>query len=312
MPLRKRNLGRSGLEVSEIGMGAWQLGAYREWEGPDEAESAALVDEALRRGCTFFDTAPPYADGRSEEFLGQALEGRREQAVICTKFGYWPPGYRNDYAYDRIEESVEQSLRRLRTDYLDVLLIHGGDQFLNGCRSPQYKVMQRLVDSGVIRAFGVEMGARLTAEGLRDLIDTTGITCIEAKFNVLSQASGQWFAQAAEAGIGLIISAPLEMGWLSGKYASASTFPGESRSRLDPTEAERRKALVKEFGSLLPAGISMARAALSFVLEPREVSTVIPGAKSFRQLRENLAAAETTLPREAVAAIRRLGERPRA
>jgi aryl-alcohol dehydrogenase-like predicted oxidoreductase len=307
MGVRKRILGSSGVEVSEIGMGAWQLGAYREWEGPDEAESFAIVDEALRRGCTFFDTAPPYADGRSEEFLGRALEGRRDEAVLCTKFGFWPPGYRNDYAYDRIEESVEQSLRRLRTDHLDVLLIHGADSFLDGSSAPHYKVMQRLLDSGVIRAYGVEMGDRLSVEGLRQLVDTTGVTCVEVRFNVLCQSTGALFEPAADAGIGLIVSVPLEMGWLSGKYVGTSTFPGESRSRWSADLVAERAARVEEFRSLVPAGSTMAQAALSFILAHPEVSTIIPGAKSVAQVRGNVAAADTALPAETLAAIRRLG-----
>src|SRR5262249_42870090 len=114
--MKKRVLGTTGIEVSEIGLGAWQLGE-ESWNGPGAEDSLQCVDEALALGRTFVDTAPGCAGGRSEELVGQALAGRRDEVVLCTKFGYWPDR-RPDHDAARIEESVEQSLRRLRTDYV--------------------------------------------------------------------------------------------------------------------------------------------------------------------------------------------------
>jgi aryl-alcohol dehydrogenase-like predicted oxidoreductase len=305
--LRKRPLGRSGIEVSEIGLGAWQLGA-EDWNGPDEAESFAIVDEALRLGCTFIDTAPAYGGGMSEEYLGRALEGRRDQVVICTKFGHWGDGTPPDYSADRIEESVERSLRRLRTDYLDVLLVHSPSaDLMDGTKVPHYKVLQRLVDSGVIRAYGVS-DAGGTADELRRIIETTGSTVAEIRFNALYQRLLEVFPLAAETGVGLIIKVPLESGWLSGKYDSSTVFTDRARQRWSAEEITRRGALVREFGALLPDGVSMPQGALRHILAQPEVSSVIPGVKSVAQLKENVAAADDTLPAETLKAIRELGE----
>jgi aryl-alcohol dehydrogenase-like predicted oxidoreductase len=307
MTLRKRPLGRSGIEVSEIGLGAWQLGA-EDWHGPDEAESFTIVDEALKLGCTFIDTAPAYGSGRSEEYLGRALEGRRDQVVICTKFGHWGDGTPPDYSADRIEESVERSLRRLRTDYLDVLLIHSPSiDVVDGTKQPHYKVLQRLQDSGVIRSYGVS-DAEGTAEELLKIAETTGSTAAEIRFNALYQRQLEVFPAAAEAGVGLIVKVPLESGWLSGKYDANTVFTDRTRQRWSAEEITRRGALVAEFGALLPSGVSMTHGALRHILAQPEVSSVIPGIKSVAQLREDLAAADATLPAETLEAIRALGE----
>jgi aryl-alcohol dehydrogenase-like predicted oxidoreductase len=313
MTLSTRPLGRTGIRVSEIGLGAWQLGGFREWDGPGEEGSIRLVHEALDIGCTFFDTAPPYADGRSEEYLGLALEGRRDEAVLCTKFGFWPPGYHNDYSAGRIEESVENSLRRLRTDHLDVLLMHGLPDDLMDARttSPQHFTrMRRLVDEGVIRTYGVELGNRLDLDGLRMLVETAGVGCVELRFNPLSQSPAALFDYAEAQGVGLIASVPLEMGWLSGKYDATTTFPPDSsRSRLSRQEIARRASLVEEYTKLLPDGVSPAHGALRFILAHQQISTTIPGAKDLIQLRDNVAAASERLPPDAVEAIKDFGAR---
>ena len=120
-----RNLGNTGIKVPEIGFGAWQLGNTKDWAGQDEKESVKLVQEALEKGCNFFDTAPGYGGGKSEEILGIALKGKREQAVISSKFGHHPDG--TDFSKDKIRMSLERSLKKLGTDYLDVLLLRLAD-----------------------------------------------------------------------------------------------------------------------------------------------------------------------------------------
>lgn len=305
MTLRTRPLGNSGIQVSEIGLGTWQFG-NPEWNGPDADESTRIVDEALRAGCTFIDTASGYADGRSEEFLGQALQGRREQAVLCTKV--WADEWTLDprTEADRIERSVEDSLRRLRTDYLDILLVHSPPaEILDGRKAPQFAVLQRLVDSGVLRAYGVS-GQQDTSAEIRTIVETTGSQAIEMRYNALYQEPAGAFEQAAAAGVGLIIKVPLESGWLSGKYDASSTFDGP-RGRWSAEEIERRANLVEEFRSTLPAGVSLTHAALSHILARPEVSTVIPGTRSVEQLRDSLAAADVRLPAETLAAIDELG-----
>jgi aryl-alcohol dehydrogenase-like predicted oxidoreductase len=166
--MNSRALGKTGIEVSELGVGAWQLGEPS-WNGPGEQGSMRIVDEALVLGCTFFDTAPTYGGGRSEELLGQALEGRRDRVVLCTKFGYWPDRHA-DFSPERIEESVEGSLRRLRTDHLDVLLIHSPpDPGVLDASAPHYVRLERLKSEGVVRAYGVSLTEDSGAELARVL-----------------------------------------------------------------------------------------------------------------------------------------------
>jgi len=307
MTLRKRPLGRSGIEVSEIGLGAWQLGEEG-WNGPGEEESFAIVDEALRLGCTFIDTAPAYGGNKSEEYLGRALEGRRSEVVICTKFGHWGDGSPADFSADRIEESVERSLRRLRTDYLDVLLIHSpAIDVMDGTKVRHYEVLQRLVDSGVIRSYGVS-DAEGSVEELRYIVETTGSTAAEIRFNALYQRQLELFPMAAEAGVGLIVKVPLESGWLTGKYDANTVFTDEARQRWSAQDIARRGELVAEFGALLPDGVSLTHGALRHILAQPAVSSVIPGVKSVAQLRENVAAADDTLPAQTLEAITNLGK----
>ncbi|MFI1018486.1 aldo/keto reductase [Streptomyces sp. NPDC020965] len=293
--MKTRKLGNTEIKVSEIGVGTHQFGAA-DWGGPKEEECAAIIDEALRLGATFIDTAPDYAGGRSEEILGVALQGRRDQAVLCTKFSVGP---------DQIEQSVEASLRRLRTDYLDVLLIHSPPaDVTDGTSAPHYRVLQRLKDTGVIRAYGVS-GRADTAAEIRMIAETTGSQAIEIRFNALYQDPAAAFEQAAESGVGLIVKVPLESGWLSGKYTATSVFD-EARSRWSADDIAHRAKLVEEFQELLPTGVRTVHAALSHILAQPQVSTVVPGTKSLAQLRENIAAVDVVLPAETLAAIRNL------
>lgn len=303
--IRTRPLGRSGIKVAEIGVGAWQFGTEA-WNGPAEDACSVILDEAIRLGATFIDTAPAYGGGESERILGRILEGRRDQVVLCTKFGHWADG-RADHSADRIQESVEQSLGRLRTDHLDVLLIHSPPpEVFDGRRARHYQILQRLKDTGIIRAFGIS-GTVDTADEIRMVADTTDCDAIEIRFNPLFQGPAGAFKQAAEAGIGLIVKVPLESGWLSGKYGPTSTFDG-TRSRWSTEDIARRAALVTQFKALLPPEVSTPHASLSYILAQPEVSTVVPGTKSLDQLRDNLAAAEVKLAPATLAAIRSLGK----
>ncbi len=299
-------LGRSGLSVSSVGLGAWQLGngvvARPAWgAGPDEAASHAIVDAALELGVNFFDTAPGYASGRSEGLLGEALEGRRADVVVCSKFGHTAEGG-TDWHASSIEASVEQTLKRLRTDYLDVLLLHSPPPELLDGASPHWAELARLHAAGVIRSYGasVDFGPDVDR-----LVETTDSQVLEIWFNVLHQEPLPALERAAAKGVGVIVKVPLDSGWLAGRYTAESVF-SDVRRRWTPEQIARRAELVRRFGELLPAGLPMARGALAFVLSQPFVSTVIPGAKSVDQLRDNVAAADVVLPPETVDAIRAL------
>ena len=306
--LPTRSLGRTGLSVSSVGLGAWQLGtgavANPAWaDGPDADVSYAIVQTALERGVNFFDTAPGYASGRSEELLGAALEGRRGEVVLCSKFGHTAEGG-TDWKASSIEASIEQSLTRFQTDYLDVVLLHSPPPELLDGSSPHYAELARLQASGMIHWYGasVDFGASVD-----QLVSTTDSQVLEIWFNALHQEPLPALERAAAKGLGVIVKVPLDSGWLAGRYTADSVF-SDVRTRWTPEQIARRADLALRFGELLPDGLSMTHGALAFILSEQFVSTVIPGAKSVDQLRDNVAAADVQLPQETVNAMRRLWE----
>jgi len=301
--VRYRTLGSSQIRVSEIGFGGWQL-ANPIWGMHDETEALNLIRAARDAGCNFFDTAPGYGEGRSEALLGRALESERDRVVICSKFGHTASG-RTDFGVAALRPSIMASLGRLRTDHLDVLLVHNPPaHLLDGNRTPLYAELERLKNEGLLRAYGVSLD---WAKDLEQILATTGSGVIEVLFNAFHQEPQAAFASAQKKGVGLIAKVPLDSGWLSGKYRSDSLFQGV-RDRWTQGVIARRAALVEEFSGLVPDGLSMTHAALRFVLAHSEISTAIPGSKSVGQVLENMSASGAAMPPEVVTAIRELWE----
>jgi aryl-alcohol dehydrogenase-like predicted oxidoreductase len=296
--VKTRPFGNTGLSVSEIGIGGWQLGE-RGWNGPDEAESLRIVHGALDAGVNFVDTAPCYGGGESERLLGKALAGRRDRVVLCTKFGRSPEGI--DFDAGRIAWSVEQSLRRLQTDHLDVVLLHNPPvECLDGGSAPHFETLERLRDQGIVRFYGASVDWPAEIE---TVCRTSRSQALEVWLSVFHQEPWQQVEAAAGRGLGTIVKVPLESGWLSGKYDSGSTFD-DVRARWSREDIARRGALLDRVRGLLPSGVSLVAGALRFVLANPGVSTVIPGAKSLAQLEQNLAAVAEPLPPGTVAALR--------
>jgi aryl-alcohol dehydrogenase-like predicted oxidoreductase len=299
--MRTRPLGATGLQVSEIGLGCWQL-ANPTWGPEDAAEAVRIVHAALDGGCTLFDTAPGYGGGRSEALLGEALVGQRSQVVLCSKFGH-PADGPADFSVGALRPSIEASLRRLRTDFLDVLLVHNPPpELLDGRQCGLYEALERLCEHGLLRHYGVSIDS---LDELSTIVRTTHAGVVEVLFNAFNQGAQPGFAAARASGIGLVAKVPLDSGWLSGRYDAASRFDGV-RARWTADVIARRAALVERLKALLPPGLPVSQAALRFVLAQSELSTVIPGAKTVRQLRDNLAAGEAPLDAGTVDAIRAL------
>ena len=300
--MRYRDFGDTGLRVSEIGLGAWQLGNRADWAGgPDEAESAAIVRAALDRGVTFFDTAPGYARGNSARILGQALRGHRDQVVLCTKFGNTAAG--RDFSLGKLRGSVQDSLRQLQTDVIDILLMHNPPaEMYDGTRTPHYEVLEELKREGLIRAYG---GSLDWPQEINTLLATTRSRAMEVYLSVFHQETWDAVERAGAAGAGSVVKVALESGWLAGSYAADSVFT-DIRARWSAEEVRRRAELTARFRELIPRGRTPAQTALRFVLANRGVSTVIPGAKSVAQAGANIAAADEDLPKETVVALREL------
>jgi aryl-alcohol dehydrogenase-like predicted oxidoreductase len=294
--MKKRTYGNTGKTVSEIGFGAWQLGNASDWAAKlPEDQAIYLVHEAIDRGCNFFDTAPAYGRGTSEELLGKALKGKREKVVINTKFGNHING-KKDFSADLIRSSVEQSLKRLQTDFLDSILLHNPpSKYLNGA-SPQYEVLESLKAEGKIGAYGVSVDS---SKDMFEVLNTTNSQVIEVLFNIFHQETARAFQLAKEKNVGLIIKVPLDSGWLSGKYNAQSNFD-DVRSRWSPEVIERRANLLDQIKFIADEETSLAQAALQFILAHPEVTTVIPGIKNMAQLEENLSASQKKMPNETV------------
>jgi aryl-alcohol dehydrogenase-like predicted oxidoreductase len=268
----RRPLGvRSGLAVSEVGLGLWAVSGS-EWGAVQDEESLEAIEAALEWGVNFFDTADVYGGGHSEELLGRALRTRRDAFVVATKIGWVDfDGQANRSQYDRVDKlvaGVEESLHRLGTDRIDVIQCHvhypepNTQVFIEGFR--------RLKETGVVRAWGVSTSdpdhlRRFNADGDCDVLQTD--------YSILNRtAEAELFPYCQDNGIGVIVRGPLAMGLLTGKYAASNTFPEGDLRRAwidDPGQHEQfRRDLeaVDRLRDVVPDGESMAQFALRFVM----------------------------------------------
>jgi len=283
--------------VSEIGLGAWQLGVNSGWKGMTDEEATALVHKAIELGVNFFDTAPNYGRGTSESRLGAALKNYdRDTIVINTKFGHTDAGKTN-YASDSIRESLEGSLRRLQVDYVDSLILHSPPfELLDGNKNDHYEILEQLKEEGKIRAYGASLDSY---EQINVLLQTTQSKVMEVFFNILHQDAARAFEMAKEKNVGIIVKIPLDSGWLSGKYDENSVFTGV-RKRWNAGDIQTRAMLVNRIKEIIKPETNLSQMAISFCLAYDAVSTVIPGNTSMQQLTSNMASLSTPVSTELV------------
>lgn len=295
--MKLRPFGNTGMHVSEIGLGAWQL-ANPDWGIDDKNEALEIVRKSLEAGCNFFDTAPGYGGGRSEELLGEGLKSVRRDVVICTKFSHYAEDGTRDFDAKNVRPVLDGSFRRLQTDYVDILLLHNPPrELMDGNVSAElYAELEKLKGEGKIREYGVSLDWRVELE---NVLETTKSKAAEVFFNALYQEMLPAFPKAQEQGMGLIVKVPLDSGWLSGRYRGNHKFQ-DIRNRWSAEVLARRGSLVEKFAALVPDGTSLAHAALQFVLSQPQVSTVIPGAKTVEQALDNFAAADQQLSPDVV------------
>ncbi len=298
-----RPFGKTEMQVSEIGLGAWQL-ANPDWGATDSNEALQIVQKSLDEGCNFFDTAPGYNGGKSEAFLGQVLKSVRQDVILCTKFGHSPENV-TDFSVGAIRPSLEGSLRRLQTDYIDILLLHNPPAELMHGGSPQYAELEQLKQEGKIREFGVSLD---DVDSMKTVLETTNSKALEIYFNIFSQDLASLFSLAEEKGVGLIVKVPLDSGWLTGKYNAASTFDGV-RGRWPEEVIARRGVLVEQLQAIAPDDRPLVHTALQYILAYPAISTIIPGGKTVVQALENIKAAKSQLPQATIKRIRQLWEK---
>jgi len=283
--LKYNNYIKASPKVSEVGFGAWQLGKSSDWATMSEKEAVALVHKALELGINYFDTAPNYGYGSSEERLGIALsETDRSKIVINTKFGHDADGKTN-FEADNIRKSLEGSLRRLKTDYLDSIILHNPPfSYLDGNNNLHYEIFERLKEEGKIKAYGASLD---TYEEMQKFMSTTKCEVIEAFFNIFHQDAGKAFSMAKEKGVSIVVKIPLDSGWLSGKYTADSKFD-DIRKRWSSEDIKTRASLVDKVKDLLIEDDEISQTAIAFCLAYDAVSTVIPGNKNINQLTQNV------------------------
>lgn len=286
-----RTFGKIGWSCSALGFGCWGLGG--QWGSVSEDEALATVRGALDRGVNFFDTADAYGipPGRSESLLGKALTGRRKKALIATKLGYW--GKRQDATLPithpcHVALCCDASLYRLRTDCIDLYQCH-----LDDCPNPEIFVeaFEDLRDQGKIRAWGVSTD-RLEVALAFHRLGALGAVQFEMSLLNLSPAKGL-LAFCREAGIATIIRGPLAQGLLTGKFSPDSRFTDEIRAAWNEGEERLRFQENLKRVEIIRAeaeGRPLVAHSLASILAMPGVTTLIPGAKSIRQLEDQLGA----------------------
>jgi aryl-alcohol dehydrogenase-like predicted oxidoreductase len=298
--MRYRTLGRTGLEVSELGFGAWGIGGTM-WIGADDEESMRALRLAIERGVNFLDTAYGYGDGHSEQLVGAAVRESAETVYVASKIPpqnrQWParPGVRAEEAFpaDWIVACTERSLQNLGLETIDVQQFHvwsdewvGQGDWLDG--------IERLKRDGKIRFFGVSINDHQPENAIR-LVESGLVDTVQVIYNVFDQSPEDALFPAVEAaGVGVIVRVPLDEGALTGSVRPETTFPeGDFRNRY--FAGERRREVwerVQAIAGDLELEIDrLAEIALRFCLSHPATSIVIPGMRSTRNVERNVRAA---------------------
>src|SRR6266496_418505 len=295
MSLEKRKLGKQGLEVSAIGLGC--MGMSTSYGPADETESIAAIHRAIELGCTFLDTAEVYGPYTNEELLGRALKGRRDQVVLATKFGFRienGPGL--DSRPEHIRQVVEESLRRLQTDRIDLLYQHRVDPAV-----PIEEVagtVGELVREGKVRFFGLSEAG---VANIRRAHAVHPVSALQSEYSPWERnLEAEIIPVLRELGIGLVPFAPLGRGFLTGEAKRAEEYPEGDHRRGDPRyqgenfDANVRSAeKVREVARSL--GVKPGQVAIAWLLHKGPDIVPIPGTKRVKYLEENVAAASISI-----------------
>jgi aryl-alcohol dehydrogenase-like predicted oxidoreductase len=297
--MRYRRFGRTGWNVSEVGYGMWGMGG---WTGSDDEESLRALDHAVALGCTFFDTAWVYGNGRSEKLLGHTL--RRHpgaRLTVATKIPpknmQWPakPGSSIEEAYpsDHIREYTEKSLLNLGTAAVDLQQFHvWSDQW--AADEQWQRAVRRLKDEGLVRGFGISVNRWQPTNVLRALA-TGVIDSVQVVYNIFDQApEDELFPYCQEHDIAVIARVPFDEGSLTGTLSADSKWPqGDWRNIYFSQEnLSATMPRVERLKMLVPEGMDLPELALRFILRHPAVSTTIPGMRRVGHVDRNLAASD--------------------
>ena len=296
--MQKRELGHQGLEVSALGLGC--MGLSHGYGPPVERqEGIKLIRTAYERGVTLFDTAEVYGPFTNEELVGEALAPFRDKVSIATKFGFVIGGEGLDSRPEHIREVVEASLKRLKTQVIDLLYQHRVDP-----KVPIEEVagaVKRLIEQGKVRYFGLSEAGSAT---LRRAHQVQPVTALQSEYSLWWREPEQKvFATLEELGIGLVPFSPLGRGFLTGKLDATTSFTsGDFRNTVPRLSAENRKAnqgLVERVKRIAEKkGATAAQVALAWILAQKPWIVPIPGTTKLNRLEENLGAVKLALTPE--------------
>jgi len=297
--MRLQEFGTSGIQVSRVGLGCNNFGSRLDLEG-----TRAVVEATLEAGITFLDTADVYGGGESERFLGEVLHGRREQVVLATKFGFAGGGPGAPGSRDFIRRSLNASLERLRTDYVDVYYYHRPDGVTP--MADTIGALAELVEEGRVRAIGI---SNVTVEQLDEAVRAGSVAAVQNEYSLLDRTvEADVLPRCHELGAGFVPYFPLASGLLTGKYLRGEAPPPGSRlegrpERLTDEVFDRIEALEERARAYGRPLLELAIAALAS--EPG-VASVIAGATNPAQVRENAAAADWELDEQQRDELRRI------
>ena len=291
--MKYRQLGTTQLQLSEVGMGCWAIGGNshgNSYGSTNDAESLKAIKKAIAMGCTLFDTADVYGHGHSEELLGLALQKVRNSVMIATKVGgsyFYGGDWGNmNFTEEYIRFAIEQSLLRLKTNYIDIYQLHNPTLAMIK-EGEVFKSLRKLQEEGKIRHVGISVFTLEEGIAALDHVDT--IQCV---FNIIDPRNYEIMETAKRRGIAVIVREPLANGMLTGKYNAKSTFEqGDIRQAMPEDYKEGITELAKEIRERFPR-LTSAQVALKYVLNFDCVTTVIPGAKTEQQVEENMAVSD--------------------
>jgi aryl-alcohol dehydrogenase-like predicted oxidoreductase len=298
--MKYRRLGKTDLKVSVVGVGTWQFGG--DW-GKDfnQAEADAILSCAKDLGINLIDTAECYGPHHmSERFIGDFLSrDRREDWVVASKFGHqWHDHWDNAWSVDDVRVQLEESLKALQTDYIDLYQFHSGsDEDFNN--DELWTMLDKQVQAGKIRNLGISIGSNA------NIYQTSKATEVNAKaiqvvYNRIDQIPEvQVFPSCIKQDLGVLARVPLASGYLSGKYKPGTVFTDNVRKRRDQKEIDEKLQLVEHIQRKeVPEGVNMAEWALAWCLQHPAVTCVIPGCKSPEQVEMNARAALLDIVKE--------------
>jgi aryl-alcohol dehydrogenase-like predicted oxidoreductase len=312
--MKYRLLKGTSRTVSEVGFGVWTVGT-KMWGVPDEDYDTGvrLLRQALDQGINFFDTADVYGDGKGEVVLAQAFDGRRDEIVIATKFGYdfynhpgVQPGQRerpHNWSPDFIRMACERSLQRLKTDRIDFYQLHN-PRIETVCSNEVFDTLWKLREDGKILAFGVALGPaidrRQIVEGIAALRERGAH--VQIIYNLFERMIGEpLFPVARECDLNVFTRVPHCSGLLEGNYSEKTTFSKDDHRTFRVADDEKRKAWlldglkkVDQISFLMQdTGRTLGQAAIQFILTEPSICTVLPNIYNEQQLLEFAAASDT-------------------